>query len=279
MIYPYVKLMRPSQWTKNLLAFAPAFFAGALLDAETFAASAGAFAAFCLAASAVYILNDVRDCAHDAKHPRKCKRPLPSGAATVPLALLVALLLAGGSLSFALWLPALLPVLLAYLALNLAYTLVLKRVAVLDIILVAFFYVLRIAAGGAAAGIELSPWIILATFFLALFLICAKRRGEAHRKERRAVLEQYAPETLSALFSLSAALALASYGLWSVLAHPGTLAVYSTIPVAAVLFRMMNFLYLHPEEGETPEVVVFKDGWVLALTIVWAAGMWLVFYA
>lgn len=277
---PYIALMRPKQWVKNGLIFAPAFCAGVLFVPDAFDSLFLAFAAFSLAASAVYAGNDLVDRHEDAKHPKKRERPLPSGRASPRLALLLLVILVVGSIFVASLVPGLLPVLAVYAVLNLAYSLALKRVAILDTVLVALFYVLRVVAGGVAAGVALSPWIVLATFFLALFLVAGKRRSEYERAggERRKSLDGYARETLDALLAGSAALALSSYGLWSVLVHPSSYAVYTIIPVVAVLFRSLNLFYLKPEAGESPEMMVFRDPWILVLTALWGLGMLGLFY-
>jgi decaprenyl-phosphate phosphoribosyltransferase len=278
MLAPYLHLMRPRQWIKNALIFAPVFFSGSLFIREALFEAALCAVAFSLFASAVYVVNDIADIDADRAHPTKKNRPLPRGAVPVTGAYVLALilLLAGAGLS--LFLPAATPWFVLYLVLNGAYSFWLKHVAIVDITLVATFYVLRIAAGGAATSIELSPWIILATFFLALFLVVGKRRGEFGRNERRKSLDGYAPQMLDSLFIGSAVLAIGSYSLWSVLGHPSVYAVYTIVPVAAVLFRVTNQLLLHPEHGEAPEVMVFKDRWTLFFTLLWTLLVGLMFY-
>ena len=225
------------------------------------------------------MFNDLIDCEEDKKHPKKSLRGLPSGSVSRQGATALCILLAVVSCVLVFCtLPALLSILFIYLGLNVLYSLSVKHTAVVDIILVAFFYVIRIMFGGIATDVPLSPWIILATFFLALFLVTGKRKGEYLQPERRKVLGSYAPQTLDSLLIGSAALALASYGLWSVLAHPSTVAVYSVIPVAAILFRMMNNLYLKPEEAESPEIMVFTDHWVSALAVLSVHSSWILFY-
>lgn len=275
---PYLLLMRPRQWVKNALIFAPAFFAGALFTKATFIPSFFAFVAFCLLASSVYVLNDLIDCEEDKKHPKKCLRPLPAGKARKQHAFFLCIVLALVAAGVATLVPAVYPVLALYFILNIAYSLALKQVPIVDLGIVASFYLFRIIAGGAAAAVLLSPWIILATFFLALFLAAGKRRGEYQRSEKRKALEGYAKETLDALLVGSAVLAIASYGLWTVLAHPADYAVYSVVPVSIVVFLMLNRLFLSPERGEMPEILVFTDRWVFALTAFWALGMLGLFY-
>lgn len=274
----YIRLLRPQQWIKNVLIFAPTFFAGTALTPTSLVPVLYASIAVSLVASAVYILNDTIDCAQDAKHPAKRYRPLPAGTVTVPAALLLACVVVVVALSVAWVVPAVIPFLIAYVVLNIAYSVWLKQVPVIDIALVAFFYVLRILIGGAAAVVPLSPWIILATFFLALFLVTGKRRAEYLHADRRAVLEGYTPEFLNGLLLGAAVLSIASYGLWAVLVQQHAYAVYSVMPVAVVLLRVLNTLYRSPERGEVPESMVFKDWWVLVFVAVWLLLMDFLFY-
>jgi 4-hydroxybenzoate polyprenyltransferase len=277
-IVPYLELMRPKQWIKNLLVFAPIFFAGGFLDPTAFVASLLAFTLFSVAASLVYVVNDIADCDADRLHKDKCARPLASRRATHRGAYALVALLLFATLFLLSTFPGLTIPIALYVILNLLYSFSLKHVAVLDIVLVASFYVLRVVVGGMAASVALSPWIVVATFFLALFLVVGKRRAEFAQASRRKVLNGYAQETLDHLLLGSAVLAIAAYGLWSVLVHPYDPVVLTIIPVSAVIFRMLNELYRYPEQGETPETMVFKDRWTLVLTALWVAFMGFVFY-
>jgi decaprenyl-phosphate phosphoribosyltransferase len=275
---PYFRLARPRQWVKNVLVFTPAFFAGSLFAPASFGAAVVAFVTFSLAASAVYVFNDLQDLEEDRRHPHKKDRPLASGALSERDALVMLGVLVGLAFLATLLVPALTGIMLLYLGLNVLYSLFLKRVAIVDVAFVSSFYVLRVVAGGVATGVLLSPWIILATFFLALFLIIGKRRGEERLPMKRASLAEYAPQALDAMLLASAILAIASYSLWSVLVHPSSLAPYSVIPVTAVIFRMLNHLYRSPEVGERPEHAVFGDRWILALTVLWGLSMLALLY-
>lgn len=278
---PYLTLIRPKQWVKNVLVFMPAFFAGTLFMPSVFSQVVLAAVAFSLLASAMYICNDVRDRKADARHPRKRFRPVSSGKIPVPHALafagcLVVLAFGIASLVAGLWL-----ILIAYLCINVAYTLFLKHVPILDVAVVASMYVLRIIVGSVAAAAAFSPWITLATFFLALFLIAGKRRSEYGREatERRGMLDGYSRETLDGLVLGAGVLAICAYGLWSVLVHPSPYAVYTVLPVTVVIFRALNHFYQHPEEGESPELMVFSDPWTYALTLLWGISILILLYA
>lgn len=276
---PYVQLMRPHQWIKNLLIAAPAFFAGTILIPGVAPAVMLAVFAFSLVASAVYIVNDIIDCEHDSNHPTKCHRPLPAGSASTQYAAIFAAALLVAGLLIASLIPTLLILLVGYAVLNLLYSRYLKHEPVIDIVTVACFYVMRIVAGGIAALTELSPWIVLATFFLALFLVAGKRYGEFGHSSRRQSLESYAHETLAGILIGSASLAVVSYGLWSILSFPSSAGVYTVIPVAAAIFRTLNHLYQDPAAAEAPEIWVFRDPWTLAVTLLWGISMLTLVYS
>jgi 4-hydroxybenzoate polyprenyltransferase len=174
--------------------------------------------------------------------------------------------------------PALLPVALAYIGLNALYSFKLKHVAVIDIFIVAMFYLLRVVAGGVATGLPLSPWIILCVLFGALFIIVGKRRAEANLASRRSVLNSYSKEALDAMLNITAGLAIISYGLYSILGHNSPYLVYSAIFVALVFFRMLNHIYLRPHDAESPELLVFKDRWILGSFVAWVVYVFWIFY-
>lgn len=274
----YLALMRPHQWIKNGLVFAPLFFAGALFMPGALMACIYAFIAFSLAASMVYTLNDVFDRTQDRLHPKKRNRPLASGRVSVPGAFgLIAVLAA--LLALALFtIPAIAPLVILYIALNGAYTAWFKHIAVIDILCVASFYIMRIMAGGSATGIPLSPWIFLCVFFAALFIILGKRRAEFRHESRRKVLEQYSREALDVMLAGAAVLAIISYGLYTVLGHDLPLLIYSTIFVVLAFFRTLNRLYTHPEHAEAPERILFTDPWVFASFVLWGGYVFMVFY-
>lgn len=276
--FSLVSLMRPHHWVKNLLVFAPVFFAGGLFNPALLTASVVAFIAFSLVASSVYVLNDLADVEQDRTHPRKKRRPIASGrvSRTEGGVLSVALLLCAASVVSLV--PALTGVLLVYLATNILYTLYLKHIAVLDIILVASFYLMRVVAGGEATALPLSPWIILCAFFVALFVIIGKRRAEFDRASRRKVLEQYTRASLDLMLAASAGLALISYGLYTVIGHPTEYLIYSTVFVAVALFRVMNRIYSDPDRAESPERLLFTDLVILGSFVCWLAFIFITFY-
>lgn len=188
-----VRLVRPEQWLKNGFVLLPVFFGGKLLDWESWEHVIPAFVAFCFMASAVYCLNDVRDVEADRMHPKKCKRPVASGAVSVHAAIAVMVTLIAASLLTAWGLcgNAGLTVALiigGYFVLNVTYCLKLKYYAIVDVFIVSTGFVLRLLCGGIAADIPLSPWIVLMTFLLALFLAFAKRRDDVVMYEQSGVV-------------------------------------------------------------------------------------------
>ncbi|MGN0282579.1 MAG: decaprenyl-phosphate phosphoribosyltransferase [Prevotella sp.] len=188
-----IKIIRPHQWVKNFFVFIPLFFGGSLFDSADWLASFVAFVSFCLAASAIYCLNDIIDVEDDRRHPKKCCRPIASGLVGKGEAYIIAAVLAVVSLilPFIINNALVASVIAFYIILNTAYCLWLKHHAIIDVCIIALGFVMRIVAGGVATDIVLSRWIVMMTFLLTLFLSFAKRRddvlimnetGEAPRK-------------------------------------------------------------------------------------------------
>lgn len=277
-ILPYASLMRPYQWVKNVLVFAPVFFAAEAFNVHDLVQASFAALAFCATSSAMYVFNDIVDAKTDRAHPTKRWRPIASGAATVSGAIALLVLLAIADVVLLSHIPAAAYVIAAYAVGNIAYSLFLKHVAVVDIMFVALFYVARVIAGGAATGLYISPWIVLCVLFGALFLVIGKRRAESLRVSRRRVLEQYSTAALDHLLTGSAVLAITSYGLYSVLAAHSLYAVYSTIFVFTAIVRVVNRQYLSDGNAEYPETLVFKDKWVLLIVALWALYMGTLLY-
>ncbi len=275
---PYIALIRPWQWVKNLLVIAPVFFAGSAFHVNELFLSLIAAAVFCFASSSMYVFNDICDVAQDGLHPAKKHRPLASGLISMKVGgiLSVGLLLVSSIGLY--FVPAITPVIAVYVLLTVLYSFKLKHIAVLDLVCVAVFYVMRIIAGGAATDIFISPWIILCVLFGALFVIVGKRWAEFHRDSRRIVLESYSKEALDHMLVASAALATMTYGIWSVIEHDSRYLVYSTIFVVFALFRLLNRIHTDPEAAEAPETLVFKDPWILSAFLSWVLYVFFVFY-
>jgi decaprenyl-phosphate phosphoribosyltransferase len=273
-IVSYVRLMRPQQWLKNLFVFAPIFFAGTVFHQGILEKALLAFIAFCTTASAVYIFNDIADRQKDALHHAKRTRPLAAGDVSTGGALVLSLVLLAISVLMLSYIPDAAFALLGYLVLNVAYSFSLKHIAVVDIVLIAVFYVLRILTGGYATATYVSPWIVLCVFFGALVLIIGKRRAEFAHVSRRAVLEGYSKTALDYLLAISATLAIVSYALYTAIGSHSPLVIYSTVFVIVAIFRIVNRLYGDATpEAEYPETLLFKDRPALIAFLLWALYM------
>ncbi len=272
---PLLRAMRPQQWTKNGVVLAALLFAAGDRSQQVDWTSVlgNALAAvflFCLASSAVYLLNDVKDVALDRKHPEKRKRPVASGelaagtAITAATVLLVVALTGG-------WLvaPLLAGVIAAYLVLQVAYVYFLKRVPLVDMFVIASGFVLRALAGAVAIDVEISPWLLLVTLLLAMFLALCKRRQEvvlvqdAGQEGTRPALAGYSEKMLDQLIAITGAATLVCYALYT--QWPETVEKFGshnlgfTLPfVMFGLFRYINLVY-HYQRGERPEEVLLTD--------------------
>ena len=266
--------LRPQQWTKNLLLFAGIVFAAKVGDAQRWVDAVAAFAAYCAASSSAYLLNDVHDAADDRLHPAKRSRPVARGELSPRAALALAAALAIGALALTAPLgPVPLLLLGAFAALQLAYSLALKSVVLVDVMAISALFVIRAAAGAAAVEVRISPWLLLCTALLALFLALAKRRGElvlvgADVTPGRPVLEGYSLALVDQLVSVVAASTLIAYSLYTFTAH--SQAMMATIPF--VLFGLFRYLLLvqRREVGEEPENVLATDPPILATVALWA---------
>jgi decaprenyl-phosphate phosphoribosyltransferase len=216
-----LRTMRPRQWVKNVLVLAAPFAGGFLFQLHVLTAVAIAFVAFSLAASGVYLVNDVQDVEADRAHPTKRNRPIAAGVVPAQLALAVAGLLFASALAVSfLASPDLAMVTAVYIAVQLSYCLWLKHQPVVDIAIVASGFLLRAIAGGAAAGIELSQWFLLVAAFGSLFMVAGKRYAEIRLAERtgakiRKSLERYTASYLRFVWTSSATVLIMTYGLWA----------------------------------------------------------------
>jgi 4-hydroxybenzoate polyprenyltransferase len=266
--------LRPRQWPKNLLLFAGIIFAAKLGDAGRWAEAAAIFVAYCAASSAAYLVNDMLDASEDRLHPVKRDRPIARGELPAERALVLSAALAAGSLAIAATLGfASLVFLLGFVALQLAYSLGLKRVVLVDVSVISGLFVIRAAAGAAAVDVRISPWLLVCTALLALFLGLAKRRGElvlvsAAETPGRSVLDGYTLGFVDRLLNVVAVATAGAYAAYAVTAHSAWMAF--TIPfVVAGLARYLVLVHRH-ELGEEPENVLLADRTILACVAVWA---------
>lgn len=267
-----IKLMRPKQWVKNGFVLAPLIFSGLFTDIASINNALLAVLLFCIASSATYILNDYCDIKHDRLHPVKSKkRPLASGQVSKPQALLLLTALYGALAYGYLLQPAVIMVILAYLALNLAYTFSLKHQPVIDIFIIAIGFVLRVYAGAMALSVPVSSWMFVTTLCLALYLAAVKRRQELTHsgKEGRKVLKFYTVSLIDRYAEMSATGALLFYSLFVMTAKPEMI-----ITIPFVLYGLFRYWFLVEtlDGGESPTDALFSD-WQLALTILIWVGI------
>ena len=281
--------MRPKQWLKNTFVFAVILFSHKLADLHAIAWTWLAFASFCLLSSAIYLVNDSVDAERDRAHPVKCHRPIAAGTLSVPAALTAAVLLAVVGLVGALPLgrPFLL-VAIFYLVLQVAYSLGLKNLVILDLFTIAAGFVLRVVAGAFAVRAELSSWLIICTILLSLFLGLGKRRHEiatlaGGSQEHRKVLKHYSIYLLDQMIGVVTASTLVCYALYTVSTETvqrfHTRNLMYTIPF--VLYGIFRYLYLIHQKGEggNPENILVSDIPLVVDILLWAMSAAFVIYS
>ncbi len=283
-----LRAMRPKQWTKNLLVFAALIFAQRLDDPFSVATAIVAFVFFCLLSSSIYLINDLRDIEEDRKHPVKCHRPLAAGIISPTLALIAALILMAMGLLGTFQINQETGMIAAgYLALTLAYTFGLKHIVIIDVLTVAIGYVLRAIAGAIAIQVEISPWLVICTILLALFLVLAKRRQELVMLEGaaaqyRAILGEYSSYLLDQMIAVVTASTFMSYCLYTIsertVQELGTQNLIYTIPF--VIYGIFRYLYLvhQKNQGDAPDRVLLTDGPLLANVILYVAAVVVIMY-
>ena len=283
-----VRSLRPPQWAKNAFVLAPLVFGKVLDDAGSLLAASFAFAAFCAASSAVYLVNDVQDRESDRHHPLKRRRPVASGALPVPLALGAAAVLLAAATALGAPLGAgFLTVLAAYALLNLGYSAGLKHVVILDVMIVAVGFVLRVIAGGLAIAVPVSSWLLLCTIFLALFLAFSKRRHEIvllaeDARGQRRVLDHYSPAFLDQMINVVTASSVVCYALYAVAPETqerfdSDWLVYTVPLVLFGIFRYLYLVYQKPHEKNPTEAILADPPFVVNL-VLWAlAVVWIVY--
>jgi len=265
-----IRELRPKQWTKNMLVFASAMFSGTLLDPVNFLRAMIAFIAFSFMSSTIYIINDIVDVEKDRQHPDKCRRPIASGAVSIPLAIVTAIVLAGSSVGASLYVNLeLTGILLVYFILNLAYSLHLKHVVLIDVMIIAAGFVLRATAGAVAVDGELTSWFVLCTLLLSLFLALGKRRHELELfrdqpKKRRKVLENYSTTLLDQLMTIVTGLTIMFYAMYAASQDPTMM--WSVPFVIYGIFRYYYLIHMKNAGGK-PEEVLLTDKHILLTCI------------
>lgn len=283
-----LRLVRPAQWTKNLVIFAAPVFADRAFELPVLLRSVMAFIAFCLASSTVYILNDWRDREADRLHPDKKDRPLASGAVSLSAAITTAILFAAGSLAIAVGLGGGFRILLlVYFLMNLGYTFYFKYVVILDILLISIGFVLRAISGAVVIHVAISAWLVLCTFFLALFLILSKRRNEIvslgdQAASHRQILADYSVTLLDQMIAIVTGLTIIAYSLYtlspSTVQHFGTENLVYTVPfVVYGLFKYLHIVY-KKDLGGKPEEILLRDRYIQLSILGWIGTVILIIY-
>jgi 4-hydroxybenzoate polyprenyltransferase len=279
--------VRPHQWTKNLVVLAALAFSKHLFDGDALARALAAFLVFCALSGATYILNDLVDLQQDRLHPVKRLRPLASGALPMALARGAGLLLMLAALAAAVALGGRF-VLVAggYLLLNVAYSLALKHVVILDVLAIAIGFVLRAVAGALVIEVVFSEWLLVCTILLALFLALAKRRHElvtlGDAKSHRPILAEYSPYLLDQMISVVTASCLTAYAFYTL--APDTIEKYQTdrlsLTIPFVIYGIFRYLYLvhRKEQGGSPSDLLLTDRPLLGAVALWALAVVVIVY-
>jgi 4-hydroxybenzoate polyprenyltransferase len=283
-----IRSVRPAQWLKNVLVFAPLIFAHQALEPHALLRSLAVFALFCLTSGAVYLVNDLLDRASDREHPVKCRRPIASGELSPAVAIAAAALLGAGALSAAVLLDRRVAFVLGmYLLVNLLYSRVLKHLVILDVMTIAAGFVLRVVAGGIAVGVPLSSWLLLCTSLLALFLGFGKRRHELvlleiNASSHRPILAEYSPYFLDQLIAVVTTSTLVTYALYTMdpAVHQKLGTPYLPLTIPFVLYGIFRYLYLvhQKQEGGDPSQIIFSDRALLVDVLLWAATAFTILY-
>lgn len=287
-ITAYIQLVRPHQYVKNGLIWFPLFFGLKLQDLHSVYMTAYAFVAFCLAAGSIYIYNDMNDIAADRLHPVKKNRPLAKGVLTSfeALILFFVFLIACAVISFTFFTIKFYTIIGGYIVLNLAYSRFFKHIAILDVVCISMGFVLRIFAGGVAADIKLSPWIIIMTFLLALFLALAKRRDDLVLADQghmtRKSLDGYSLDFVSLSMGIMASVTIVGYLLYTVSPEVtekhGTDDLYLTVFWVIIgLLRYMQVTFVENNSG-SPTQVLLKDVFLQIVIALWLITLYVLLY-
>ena len=279
----YLREMRIKQWLKNVLVLAAIVFNGSLFSLDRLKRVSLMFGAFCLVSSAIYFFNDLIDVENDRLNPNKKQRPVASGTITKAHGSIVSLLLFLSGIAIATQLNrGCVYLLLVYVTINIAYTLKLKHVVIVDVIIIASGFVLRALAGAQAIEIVITPWFLLCVLFLSLCLGLGKRRQELYAwqnseiPERRDVLHFYTLELIDQMMTIATSATIISYALFAV--DPNTKnssAMVATIPL--VIYGVFYYLYLVrvKHDSDSPENIFFKEMPLLSVALVY--GICIVF--
>jgi 4-hydroxybenzoate polyprenyltransferase len=284
---PLLRALRPQEWIKNLLVFAGVVFSKQFDDGSALAAATLTFAAFCAISSAGYLFNDLRDREHDRAHPEKRNRPIASGALSPQVAIVTAVVLAVGgiALGFAVK-PEIGAMVAGYGIVTAAYSLVLKRLVILDVMTIASLFILRVVAGAVAVDARASEYLLVVTAMLALFLGFTKRRQEAILEQTpdgvgasRPVLEHYSLAFLDQLVAMVTAIAILSYIIYTVNSPIAGSNMLATAP--SMIYGVFRYLYLIYDRQDTRSTaaILLEDPGMIFAAVTYLASAFLVLYA
>lgn len=288
----YIQLIRPQQWLKNAFVFAAIFFSNHLLEMSYIIPTTLVFIAFCFISSSIYCYNDLRDVESDRLHPKKCKRPIASGAISIKggytmmalcflLAFATLLLVKSPNVKYLFFIIG------GYWLMNIAYCIKLKQYAILDVSIIAIGFVMRVLIGGLAADIWVSQWLVLMTFLLALFLALAKRRDdfsifESTGKKPRVSITGYNKEFINEVIAILSAIIMVCYIMYTmsdeVIERMGSEYLYLTSGWVLIgLFRYMQKTIVYGDSG-SPTKTLYHDHFIQLCIIGWIASFFAIIY-
>jgi len=284
----YLKLLRPKDWAKNCFLFIPLFFAGEIFDIDKLVKVCWGFIAFSFIASSIYIINDYRDIEDDRKHPVKKSRPLASGSVSKASALIICGLLIVAGFALAWWIrEKFLFILAIYFLINVAYSLGLKTIPILDIFILAIGFVLRLKSGSVITLIPLSEWIVIMVFLLAVFMAVGKRRDDVLLKlnsgmDMRKSVKGYNLEFLNTLLALICSVIIVAYFMYTmsdeVKQRLGTYRLYYTcLFVMAGIMRYLQIIFVSTDSG-SPTKILYKDRFIQLTLLLWIASYIAIIY-
>ena len=281
-------LLRPNQYIKNIFIFLPLFFSLKIIELNLFLNATIAFIAFSLISSAVYIFNDFHDIKEDRLHPKKKSRPLASGTITKSqsIGIMVVFFLLGFGLTSILHISVTM-IVLAYAAMNIIYTLYLKKVAIIDVTIIAFGFVMRIFVGSYSTDVPLSKWIIIMTFLLALFIVLAKRRDDVlillnTGNKMRKVVNNYNLQFIDTTLAIMAAVVIVTYILYTT--SPGVVEKFHGkhlyLTSLFVILGIMRYLQiiLVMKDGGSPTEIILKDHFIQMILFGWGLSFVFILY-
>ncbi len=288
----YIRLLRPQQWLKNTFVFAAIFFSNHILETKYIIPTSLVFIAFCFISSSIYCYNDLRDVEADRQHPKKCNRPIASGAVSIKGAytmMVLCFLLAFAALLFVKSpnMKYLFYIIGGYWLMNIAYCIKLKQYAIIDVSIIAIGFVMRVLIGGLAANIWISQWLVLMTFLLALFLALAKRRDDFSVYEQtcnkpRVSITGYNKEFINEAIAIVSAITMVCYIMYTmseeVIERMGSEYLYLTSGWVLVgLFRYMQKTIVYGDSG-SPTKTIYHDHFIQLCILGWIASFFAIIY-